>query len=134
MTEISLSTAGPYSPERTSELASALAEIVRCLNHATHPGNDGGLEYPADAYDLLGHLYTATGGLPQLCAQLTTFLARQGASGTLADDHDCDVAGQIADASYRLGHASQFADDLTTLLQQAQNAISGLHVKEAGNG
>jgi hypothetical protein len=130
---IGLQTGGPHSAEYTMQVADTLAEAVRVLNYATL-GDAPGLEYAGDAYSLLGALYGATGGLPQLFAQVTKFLARQAAAGTWADDRTRDVAGQVAEASFRLGHASQLAADLTTVLQQAQNAISGLHVKDPGNG
>lgn len=126
--DISLNTDGPHSPEYTREVADALAEAVRVLNYSTRSG-EAGLESPADAYSLLGALYTATGRLPQLVTQIVAFLAAQGGSGALADAHDRSVATQIAEASYHLGHADGTATKLTAALQQAQQSISGLYVK-----
>lgn len=126
--DISLNTDGPHSPEYTRELGEAVAEAVRCLNYATRTGSTG-LEYPGDVYSLLGALYTGTERLPQLIGQLVAFLAAQGGSGTLADDHGRDVPTQIAEASYHLGHAHGMATALTKALQQAQQSISGLYVK-----
>ena len=127
MPEIDLNPDGPHSPERTKEVADLLAEGVRFLNYSTNGGP--GLEYPGDVYSLLGALYTGTERLPQLLMQLTSFLAAQAASGTLADDHGRDVATLTAEASYNLGTAHQLAADLTKALQNAQQAITGLYVR-----
>lgn len=125
--DISLNTDGPHSPEYTQRVADALAESVRVLNYATRAGV--GLECPGDVYSLLGSLYTATERLPQLVTQLVAFLAEQGGTGTLADDHGRDALTQIAEASYHLGHAHGASAALTKALQQAQQSISGLYVK-----
>jgi hypothetical protein len=120
---------GPHSPERTAEVANLIAEGIRFLNYATR-GVAPGLGDPSDAYTLLSALYTATQRMPQLVTQLTGFLAAQGASGTLADDHGLGVATQIAEASYHLGGAHGAAGQLTAALQRAQRSIAGLYVKE----
>jgi hypothetical protein len=120
---------GPHSPERTAEVAALFDACSRYLTYATMSSKHG-LESPSEAYRLLGELYSATGRLPQLCGQLTGFLAAQGESGTLADDHGLDVATQIAEASYHLGGAHGAAEQLTKALQRAQQSISGLYVKE----
>ena len=134
MTEITLRTDPPYSPEYTREVGRALAEAVRVLNHATHPANEGGLEYPGDAYDLLGHLYTATQRLDQLLDQLDAFLAAQYNSGRLAAQDGGSVAALIGGAGAELRYATASAGDLTARLQRAQSAISGLYVKDDADG
>jgi len=128
---VDLRTDGPHGTEYTMQVADALAEAARVLNHATMPGA-GGLDYPGDVYSLLGALYTATQRLPQLFGQLAAFLASQRDAGNLADDHGRDVIAQVALASFRLGKAHGAAVTLTEELQAAQNAVSGLYVKEDG--
>jgi len=130
---IDLRTDGPHSPDSVRGAADLVAEGVRYLNHATMPGA-GGLDYPGDAYSLLGALYTATQRLPQLFAQLTAFLESQRDAGNLADDNGRDATGQVALAAFRLAKAHQAAATLTVQLRAAQNAISGLYVKGDGNG
>jgi len=130
---VELRTDGPHSAEYTMQVAYALAEAARVLNYATMPGASG-LDYPGDAYSLLGALYTAAERLPQLFAQLTAFLESQRDAGNLADDQGRDVIAQLALAAFRLAKAHQAAATLTDELRAAQNAISGLYVKEAGNG
>ena len=73
--DIDLSTAAPASPERTLQLAEALAEIVRTLNHLTrHPE---ALRWPSDADRLIRELATAASRLPQLLEQAAAWLARE---------------------------------------------------------
>jgi len=124
-----LRTDGPHSPEYTREVGRVLAEAVRVLNYATL-AEAPGLGYPGDAYTLIADLYTATSRMPQLAGQIKNFLDGWQASGQLADDHGADVNERIAAAGYHLGLAHGAASDLTRALQQAQNAISGLYVKE----
>lgn len=123
------STDGPHSPAYTQQVASALARCVRVLNHATHPGNDG-LQYPGDVYALLGDLYTATGGLPQVFEQLADFLQSQAEGGRLGDSDGRDPFNQALIAGLHLGDVASSAKRMTDYLQQAQNAISGLYVKD----
>jgi hypothetical protein len=123
---------GPHTPATTLEAADLFAEGIRYLNHATMPGA-GGLENPADAYSLLGALYTATGRLPQLLAQLTAFLDSQAGTGRLGDDQCREVSDQVASASLYLGACHRCATELTAGLQAAQNAIAGLYVKDGGD-
>jgi len=128
---IELRADGPHSAEYTMQVAYVLDDAARVLNHATMPGA-GGLDYPGDAYRLLGALYTATERLPQLFAQLTAFLESQRDAGNLADDNGRNATGQVALAAFRLAKAIQAAATLTDELQAAQNAISGLYIREAG--
>ncbi len=124
--DISLHTDGPHSPDYTAEVGNALAEAVRVLNYATRRGEDG-LEYPGDAYTLLGNLHTATSRLPQLLAQVTEFLDGWQASGQLASS-DGDPSMLAARAAFELGEAHTLARNLTSSLQAAQNAIASLSV------
>ena len=130
MTEpIQLRTDGPFDPDYLRQVAGTFAETVRVMNHATL-GDTGALEYPSDAYSLLGHLYTGTGRMPQLVAQLNAFLDGWQASGQLGDSNGGDPTRQAASAAYSLGEAHVHALKLTEALQKAQNAISGLYVRE----
>jgi hypothetical protein len=125
-----LRTDGPHSPEYTREVGNVLAEAVRVLNYASLCDAPG-FEYPGDVYTLLGAWYTATQRMPQLAGQLKDYLDGWQASAQLADANGADVNERVAAAAYQLGLAHGAANDLTKALQQAQNAISGLYVKEA---
>lgn len=133
MTEIRLLPDGPHSPAYTQEVGNALAECVRTLNHATRDGAPG-LDYPGDVYTLLGALYTATGRLPQLLGQMAAFLQAQAGAGMLADNSGGDPAVIVLDATVGLDGAQRVATDLTGTLQDVQNAIAGLYVKEDDGG
>lgn len=102
--ETDLNPDGPHSPEYTRELGNALAEAVRCLNYATRDDAPG-LDYPADAYSLLGALYTATQRLPQLMQQVAAFLESQSATRCLADSRGGDPAMVVLDATVGLAEA-----------------------------
>ena len=128
-----LRTDGPHSPEYTREVGNVLAEAVRVLNYATL-AEAPGLDYPGDAYTLLGAWYTATQRMPQLGGQIKDFLDGWQASGQLADSNGENPTAKAALAAYYLGLAHGAAEDLTKALQQAQSAISGLYVKENPDG
>jgi hypothetical protein len=129
---IDLRTGGPHSPEYTQEVGNALAEAVRVLNYGTHAGV--GLEYPADAYSLIGALYTATQRLPQLFGQMAAFLDGWQASGQLGDSNGADPNLVTLAASQNLTEAARLARMVTDSLQFAQNAIAGLYVAEGKSG
>jgi hypothetical protein len=129
---IELDPDGPHSPELTAQAADVLAECVRFLNHATGRHAGHGLTWPADAYRVLGSLYTGTGRMPQLFTQLGTWLTRQAAAGILADDQGRDVTVLAAAAGEALASAAAAADTLTARLQSAQQAIAGLATRRAG--
>ena len=128
---IALNTAGPHSPEYTAQVANALAEAVRVLNYATL-GDAPGLEYPGDVYTLLGSLYTATGRLSQLLTQAAAFVKSQ--EPRLADANGDNVHVQVLLADSYLTGSASLAGHVTVLLQQAQNAISGLYLNGDTNG
>lgn len=124
-----ISTDGPHSPKSTMEAGAAFAAAVRALCHATL-GDAPGLASPADAYDLIGWLYTATGSLPQLLGQAGAFLEAQAAAGILADSSGADPAVSALTASQHLALAAESVQVATRSLHLAQNAIAGLRLKD----
>ena len=119
----------PHNPESTKEAASLVAEGIRYLNYATL-GDAPGLDYPADAYSLLGALGTATERMPQLFDQLSAFLSNWQASGQLGDANGNDPNLRTAVAMARLADATLRAQQVDRALRDAQNAIAGLYVAE----
>ena len=122
---------GPHSPEHTAEAGQLFDDCSRFLTYATMPGR-GGLEYPADAYRLLGDLYAATGRFPQVCGQLGQFMQLREAAGRLYEAQGRDIAGQVAAAAAHLAEAAAAAQSLTRALQAVQADIAGLGVREDG--
>lgn len=126
MTELSID--GPHSPDYTRQIADQLAECVRVLNHATR---GDGLVNPGDAYELLGALARAAGGLPQLLGQVDQFLDTGAGSGRFYDVNDGDDAqvAVMATVPY-LGDASTAAEQLREALDSAQQAVTNIAARE----
>lgn len=119
----------PESSERTRQIGHILAEATRALCYATL-GDAPGLEDPGDVYTLLGHLYTATSRLSQVCIQQARFLDTQARAGRLADGSGDDPRLVAARAAHALGASDSLARQLTGELQKAQNAIAGLGLRD----
>lgn len=114
-----------------AEIASAIAEGVRALNHATLPPAAPGLDYPGDAYAVLGSLGEAAARLPQALEQIDRFLTGLLDSARLTvNDGDYDPAGRIAVASEALDDAKAAALQLRELLGEAQTAINALGYRD----
>jgi hypothetical protein len=133
MTDVDLNPDGPHSPDRTAEVAAVFDACSRFLVYATM-GRAPGLEYPSEAYRLLGEVYSATSRLPQLCNQIEAFLSAQLAAARLGDDSGRDPALACDRAARYLRQAAERAADLTAALQDVQSAISRLHAKESTDG
>jgi hypothetical protein len=87
--------AGPGEPAGAAAitLARAAAEAIRGLNRATR--DHAGLGQPSAAYDVLGALTQAASGLPQLTAQITSYLDQALAAGKLGHDRGEDPATAV---------------------------------------
>lgn len=124
---------GPHDPESVSAAADMAAEAIRYLNLSTRPGQ-GGLESPADAYDLLGSLKVAVERMPQLCGQVGAQLRKQAAAGNAADREGRDPAIQAGMAADLLEDVAGRLDSAAAHLGRAQSDIAGLYVKEGDDG
>ena len=106
----------------TIALARAAAEAIRGLNWATRC--DAGLDQPSAAYDVIGALSLAASRLPQLLAQVTSYLDRALAAGRLGHDHGKDPAPDVDSAGIFLGDARLSAGALAGDLSQAQQQLA----------
>ena len=113
------------SPGRTLALARTAAGAVRSLNHATLGGQ--GLDWPADAYELIGELALAAAGLPQLLAQVGRWLAAALEAGRLGCDDGADPAGPVSGAWLFICDARDTADALARDLGCAQQQLAAVH-------
>ena len=120
---------GPHSPDLTREAGDQLGELVRYLNRATF-GRAGGLEYPSDAYSLLGNWAHAAGMMFQLAEQVATFLGYQASRPGLYDARGADPGERVAAGQEALDRAAAAAWTLCRALQDAQSAIAGVGVRE----
>ena len=130
---IDLNPDGPHSPERTAEVAAIFDACSRFLVYATLGGAPG-LDYPAEMYSLLGELYSATGRMQQLFGQLRLFLRKQANDGKLGDRSGRDIQISVSEACGALVEAGHQSAALTSLLQEAQKEIAGLHGEPGTEG
>ncbi|MDF4250451.1 hypothetical protein [Streptomyces sp. WMMB303] len=108
------------------ELAQAAADAVRNLNHATHANGSSksceGLEYPGDAYAVLGALKELTQRLPQTCGQIGAFLETQHRDGHLTAGHGT-TDEHLTALHAALINASAASAKLTNALSHAHSAL-----------
>lgn len=120
----------PASPERTLALARAAAGAVRDLNHA---GIDaGGLDWPADAYDLLGELALAAAGLPRLLGQAGRWLRQALEARILGCDDGTDPASAVTETVLLLDAARASAAALAGGIEDARCQLGTVHGTEPG--
>ena len=113
------------APRETVALARTAAGAVRSLNHATLGGQ--GLDWPADAYELIGELALAAAGLPQLLAQAGRWLAAALAAGRLGCDDGTDPAVAVSGAWLFLSDARASAAALARDLGCAQQQLAAVN-------
>jgi hypothetical protein len=106
-------------------LARAAAEAIRGLNHATR--DHAGLGQPSAAYDVLGALRQAASGLPQLTAQITSYLDQALAAGKLGHDRGEDPAMAVDGAVIFLEDARRSAAALAGDLDAAQQQLARIN-------
>jgi hypothetical protein len=121
---------GPYSPERTTEVAQMMADAVRYLNHATLSKDTGALEFPPDLDRMLAFLATMARRMPQLLEQCKGWLATQADLGRtevtygqykgvpeiaagIAATHFDAAAAKFADAARSLDHAHKITSAIS---------------------
>ena len=117
-----LSTTAPPDPGYVLEVAEAIAEGVRTLNHQTR--DHAALEYPAEGDQLIRELESAASRLPQLLDQIAGWYEREAAAGRL-EVHEGDRAGAPAMAVVAIRmradaarvSAEQLQADLASLAQ-----------------
>jgi hypothetical protein len=108
------------SPRETLALARAAAGAVRSLNHATLGGE--GLDWPADAYELIGELWLAAAG---------RWLASALEAGRLGCDDGTDPGAAVGGARLSLSGARASAAALARDLGQAQQQLAAVHGRPA---
>jgi hypothetical protein len=98
---------GPHDAEQTIAAAWLAAETVRYLNYAT--SSDQGVEFASTLYSVAGALSIAAGRIPQLIAQIRTWLEVN--SGRLHNDGTA-----VSDTLDAAGASSRSAADAAALL------------------
>lgn len=110
-------------------LARTAAEAVRGLNRAT--SSPAGLDRPSVAYDVVGALSLAASRLPQLLAQLGSWLAAALEAGLLGCDDGSDPGAAVGGAAASLSGARASAGDLAAALGRAQQHLAAVHGRPA---
>ena len=108
--------------DATITLARTAAEAIRGLNWTTNC--HAGLDQPSAAYDVLGALSQAASGLPQLTAQITSYLDQALAAGKLGHDRGEDPALSVDGAVIFLRDARRSAAALARDLDAAWQQLA----------
>lgn len=120
---ITLNTDAPTDPDYTRDVADALSEAVRVLNH--HTAKAGALHAPSDVYDVLGRLSAGTAGMRQLFHQLSVWVAAEHEAGRVRADHG-DTEERVRATRSALAEAAGVAEALGEVLRSAHNTTSTL--------
>ena len=133
--DITIDPGGPHSPEYSVELANAIAEAVRTLNHATIDRRNGALVYPADADAVISALATAMQRLPQLLDQIREWLTEEYRAGRMQvtyGPHAGDPGAATLEARIGLSEASAIAGQLHAALKGVGAVTSKISAPENG--
>lgn len=117
--------ANPVTAE-AARYAEQAAEAVRAGNHATQPCA-GGLNGPADVYDVMGCLAMLAARLPQALAQLQAFLDNETDAGRVRivdGEHVGDPVAAVTTCAHWTDTATAAAQGLQHALDQAHAALT----------
>lgn len=130
--KITLNIDGPHSGGHSREVARAVAEGMRVLNHATI-GSAPGLDFASDVDSIMHSLHSAVYGLSQLLHQMAGWLQLLHDDGRLGDDRGGDpgivLAGTLGQLSAAINHIGR----LSAALREAGAATSHMQTLEAPN-
>ncbi len=109
------------------QLAEQAAEAVRALNHLTRPCA-GGLDDPGELSDIVAALVCTTARLPQLLAQLSSWLVGEQRAGRLRVDawSDTPAAATVTAATTALRQAASCAVRASHELDAAHQSLAHL--------
>jgi hypothetical protein len=129
---IDLDTGHPPEPEYVLKVADAFAEAVRVMNLMTM--HHEALREPSDADRLIRGISSAVSRLPQLCDQVSRWLAVEQAAGRIQVDGGRDPGAAVTDVQARLKWASVPAAQLQNELDAAASVTSTLAGAETEGG
>lgn len=115
---------GPYDPDAVVQAATAVADLVRRLNHATFHAS--ALRYPAHLYQVVGGIRSAAYGLGQTLRQLATQLDRWAMDPRVGHDQAGDPSATCANARDRLRQCAASLATVTAPLDAAHALTSHL--------
>ncbi len=130
---VTLNASAPPGPDYVLELAEAIADGVRVLNHLTR--HHEALERPDEGDALLGYLESAVSRLPQLLDQIASWYEREAADGKLkvaGGDWEGIPGMAIVALRMRMDAARMTAEQLAADLASAARVTTDLAA--AGDG
>lgn len=134
---VTLSTGGPHSPAYTRQVASAAAEAIRVLNHATLNHADEALANPSDIDAVIEALAVAHARLLQLYNQLTERLREWIAEGRLEIGHGQfrnDPAAAVREIDIWLTNAALGDDAAHQALNMARQITATISAASGESG
>jgi len=108
-----------------AQIASAAAESIRSLNHALYAG----LDYPGDAYSLVGNLARLVSMLPQALTMTRGAVQKLADADQLRSDRGT-LPDDLADTYGGLDEAASMAQELYQALNATHGALSHLGLKD----
>ncbi|MFB4275815.1 hypothetical protein ACBJ59_11020 [Nonomuraea sp. MTCD27] len=127
--DLHLNVDGPHDDDSIRQTASAMAECVRVLNHATR--DPDAVKYPATVHDVLGSLRDGVQRMDQLFRQLDDRLRSMAVQDRIGDTHG-DPFQVVASVRRQLDLLRTDAAVMAERLDRAFNASSGLYLREDG--
>jgi hypothetical protein len=121
------------SGDASVDAAQQISELVRYLNHATLDAPADALPDPATINHVLGRLYTACRGLPQLLSQISTRAAVLGTDPDLAAGNGKDPQALIARTGEGLTSAGEAVRAVLAGIGDAQRAVDWLYLNRGGD-
>ena len=116
---------GPRDHLYVLEVAEAVPEAMRVLNHLTN--DHASLTHPSEAARLLSYMAGAAAGYPQLTEQVTRWLEAEWVAGRIrvtGGEFTGDPGGAVAAVRDKLGEARSAAGMLWAALRDA-SALTG---------
>lgn len=121
-----------HSPERTAQLGELLERTSRVLVYAVRP-NSGGVQYPADLYQLLGQLRAAAAHLDSALTQCSHRVSAWREAGMLRLDRPGNLPDAELAAVTETGRSAHAAFALGNALAEAQGALAHLAWRESSS-
>jgi hypothetical protein len=119
---------GPRDHEYVLEVAEALAESVRVLNHLTR--DHGSIRYPSEADVVIRHLAAAASRWPQLLSQIGGWLAAEQQAARIemarGTGHEGRPAVAVIAAGRLLDEAAGYARQVQAALDDAAHLTNDM--------
>jgi hypothetical protein len=117
--------------DQAQAMADEAAQAIQSLCYLTR--GEEAPEHPGDLYQVLAGLRTMAAQLPQLFAQLASWLIIEGDGGRIEHDSGQPVRPWTGEVTAGLAGASAAADELAAALTEAHGAAGALRASTAAS-